>query len=148
MSEINIPKGYGTIFSHMGWQLITANNSKQKKLKDKYGMEFDPDGIGCIDGRKVIACTKKFGNIGDALYVTLKDGKGFHAIIGDFKNENDSHCNEWGHNDGKCVVEFIVNKNGGWKGYNGEKTAVSVLSFLKNNPVVKIKNLQLNYLSK
>ena len=146
MYTIDIPEGYGGEFSHMGWQLITAKDTKQLKLKEKFGMKFDPDGIGCIDGRKVIAVTTKFGKIGDALCVKLENGEEFHAIIGDFKDQNDPDCNEWGHNNGKCVVEFVVDKSTGWLGYGGKKRAVTVLPYLKNNRVIAIENLNKNYL--
>ena len=146
MYTINIPPGLGREYSHMAWQKITRKGSPQLRLKEKFGMPFDPDGIGCIDGRKVIACTPKFGKIGDAVCVKLQNGNEFHAIIGDYKNENDPDCNEWGHNYGKCVVEFVVDIRTGWLGYNGNKRAVTVLPYLKNNPVVKIQNLALNYL--
>lgn len=41
------------------------------------------------------------------------------CIIGDIKNQNDKGCNQWGHNNGECVVEFIVDKDTWYKGGRG-----------------------------
>ena len=64
------------------------------------------------------------------------------AIIGDFKNQNDSNCNQLGHlySDGTqcCVVEFIVDSSK----INNIK---NVFPELKNNPVVTIQRTGRNF---
>ena len=82
----------------------------QKDVYDKWaaaGAQWD-DGIAILDGRYLVACTKKFGNVGDKVDFFLEDGTKIPTIIADIKNENDAGCNEWGHNNGASVLEFEV----------------------------------------
>jgi len=138
-----IPAGYGTAFSYMGWQLITSKSSPQYKLRAKYGMNFDSKGFGKINGRYVVAVTNWYGKVGDTLKIDFAKGQSIDAVIGDIKNQNDPGCNKYGHMNGKCVLEFVINKNGGFTGYNGVKngkTAYTQLPWLKGNRVTKITN--------
>ena len=113
--DLRIPEPYGTVYSYMGWQLITAPSSKQYQLKQQAGMNFDANGFGKIYGRYVIACTTTFGDIGDYIDFTLDNGTVIKTVIGDIKNQNDPGCNIWGHQNGACVIEFVVDKNS-WYG--------------------------------
>lgn len=108
---INLPSGLGTQNSYMGWQCITAPSSTQYKLRQQAGQNFDSNGYGKINGRYTIATTTTYGNVGDYLDVKRSDGSVLKAVIADIKNQNDDRCNKWGHNYGKCVVEFVVDKN-------------------------------------
>lgn len=143
----DIPEPYGDVFTHMGWQLIKSKTSDQYKLKEKYGMNFDENGFGYIkdgNGNKYfsIACTSTFGAVGDQLNVDLKSGDSFRAVIGDIKSQNDKGCNKYGHQNGHCVVEFIVDKDSkDWLGYGGKKVPTKAWSTLKNNRVAKITYL-------
>ena len=148
MTEIKIPDGLGDVFTHMGWQLITNKSSAQYKLREYYGMNFDDDGFGYIydeeeDKRYLaIACTTTFGDVGDKLKVELESGDTFKAVICDIKSQNDEDCNEYGHDDGHCVVEFIVDKDSGeWKGYGGKKVPSRAWPLLRGNRVTKITNI-------
>ena len=38
-----------------------------------------------------------------------KDGSVLKCIIGDIKNQDDAGCNKWGHMNGECIIEFVVN---------------------------------------
>ncbi len=141
-----IPEWLGDVFTHMGWQMITNKRSDQYKLKEKYGMKFDGNGIGYIKDDKntyyAISCTTTFGNVGDKLIVELKSGAKFNAVIADIKSQNDKDCNKYGHEEGHCVVEFVVDKDSGqWKGYGGDKVPSRVLIWLRNNRVTKITNI-------
>ena len=115
-TTIEIPKGLGSVHTYMGWQMITATTSTQYKLREQAGMNFDENGFGIINGRYVIACTTTFGQVGDYIDFYKEDGSVMPCIIGDIKNQNDDGCNQWGHTNGKCIVEFVVNKST-W--YNG-----------------------------
>lgn len=115
LMTIEIPEPYGTEYSYMGWQMITAKNSLQYKLREEAGMNFDEDGFGKIDDRYVIACTTTFGQVGDYIDWELDNGTVIKTVIGDIKNQNDEGCNEWGHRNGLCVVEFVVDKES-WYG--------------------------------
>ncbi|MCP1110260.1 CHAP domain-containing protein [Ohessyouella blattaphilus] len=120
-SSIEVPEPYGTVYSYMGWQTITSPSSSQYKLREAAGMRFDQDGFGIIDGRYVIACTTKFGQVGDYIDWTLANGEVIKTVIGDIKNQRDLGCNEYGHKDGACVVEFVVDKNS-WYGTSKHPT--------------------------
>jgi len=137
-----IPNGLGNVFSHMGWQMITSPSSNQYKLRQKYGQKFNNKGFGVINGMYVVAVTTWYGNVGDVLKVEFANGQKMDAVIGDIKNQNDAGCNKYGHMDGKCVIEFVVDKTGGFGGYNGSKTATSEIPWLKNNRVTKITNVK------
>lgn len=107
---IKIPAGFGSVHTYMGWQTITSVSSTQYILRDKAGMNFDEEGFGKINNRYVIACTTTFGNVGDYVDFYQKDGSVIPCIIGDIKNQNDAGCNKWGHEDGHCIIEFVVDK--------------------------------------
>lgn len=107
---INVPSGLGAIHTYMGWQMITSTTSTQYKLREQAGMNFDEEGFGIINGRYVIACTTTFGQVGDYVDFYQADGSIIPCIIGDIKNQNDAGCNEWGHLDGTCIIEFVVDK--------------------------------------
>ena len=139
-----------SVYSYMNWNKITNKNSEQYKLKKKYE-SYDGKGLADIDGRKVIACLPKFGAIGDEVEVTFKNKVNYwnkisetlFAIIGDFKNINDSNCDNWGHLYGskqRSVVEFIIGNN-----FTGNIKDDHNFPLLKNNPVIKIERTGVRY---
>lgn len=132
---VTIPNKYGTAYTYMGWQTVKNKDSKQYSLREKAGMKFDSEGYAVINGRKVVAVTSKMGSVGDYIDIKLADGSVIPAVVGDIKNTNDKGANEWGHNGGQVVVEFVVDK-GSWYGK-------------KENPhlarTVSITNLGQNY---
>lgn len=112
---IDLPAGLGDVHTYMGWQLITAPDSAQYRLREQAGMAFDDEGFAKIDGRYVVACTSTFGKIGDYIDFYQEDGTVIQAIMGDEKNQSDAGCNEWGHMGGRVVVEFVVDRDS-WYG--------------------------------
>lgn len=122
-SSIIIPPGMGTEHTYMGWQMITDRTSKQYKLREESGQHFDAEGFARIDGRYVIACTTLFGQVGDYVDFYREDGTILKTVIGDIKNPNDIEWNIYGHNNGRCVVEFIVDRNTWYT--NGEGSHVN-----------------------
>ena len=122
-TTINIPSGLGKVHTYMGWQKNTATGSTQYKLREKAGMNFDSEGFGKINGRYVIACTAKYGTVGDYVDFYQEDGSIISCIIGDIKDENDAGCNEWGHQNGTCIVEFVVNKTTWYSGHANPGTS-------------------------
>ncbi len=108
---IKIPAGLGSVHTYMGWQIISSTTSTQYKLREQTGMPFDEEGFGKINGRYVIACTTTFGTVGDYIDFYQEDGTVIPCIIGDIKNQNDSGCTKWGHENGHCIIEFVVNKD-------------------------------------
>ena len=144
-------------YSYMGWERITKKTSPQYFLREKYIEKghpiYDPDGMADIFGRKIIACTNKFGNIGDEVEITFKNsispwrnGNNLFAIIGDFKNQADKNppCDEWGHIYGHqhCVVEFIVQEGS----FHSNRRIVNVFPCLRDNPVIKIERTGVNFI--
>ena len=138
-----------SVYSYMDWSKITDKNSNQYKLKNKYNT-YDSNGLADIKGRKVVACTSTFGNIGDEIEVTFEKGvnyfnsqsKTLFAIIGDFKSQNDSNCDRYGHLYGKnqrSVIEFIVDSS-------KISNIKSTFPGLKNNPVIKIQRTGKSFL--
>ena len=116
---IQIPAGLGQYHTYMGWQLITSTTSTQYKLREQAGMNFDEEGFGIINGRYVIACTTTFGQVGDYIDFYQEDGTVIQCIIGDIKNQSDDGCNEWGHENGQVIVEFVVDYDTWYSGGEG-----------------------------
>ena len=145
-----IPKDKdNSVYSYMNWGKVTNTSSEQYKLKQKYE-NYDSKGLADIDGRKVIACLPKFGSIGDEIEVTFKkkvyywnqiSGTLF-AVIGDYKNQKDKNCDNWGHlyKSQRSVVEFIVGNN-----FRGHIKDINNFPELKDNPVIKIERTGVRY---
>ena len=146
----SIPKDKdNSVYSYMDWKTITNKNYTQYRLKNKYNT-YDSNGLADIKGRKVVACTSTFGSIGDEIEVTFQKGvdyfnkqsKTLFAIIGDFKSQNDSNCDRYGHlygNSQRSVIEFIVDSN--------KITNIkSKFPEIKNNPVIKIERTGVSFL--
>lgn len=110
-TTIVLPDGMGKYFTYMGWQTITSPSSLQYQLREQAGMNFDAEGFGIINNRYVVAVTNTYGSVGDYIDVYQSDGTVFPCIIGDIKNQNDAGCNKWGHQQGKVVIEFVVDKS-------------------------------------
>ncbi len=72
---------------------------------------MEPLTFAVVDNRYVIACTTTYGNIGDYVDFYQEDGTVIPCIIGDFKNQSDAGCNAYGHLDGDCIIEFVVDEN-------------------------------------
>ena len=113
-----VPKGMGTSYTYMGWALIHDWPTRQNYLRKRSGEHYDKNGFAKVNGRYVIACTTTFGKVGDYIDFVLDNGKVIHAIMGDEKNQSDDGCNKWGHDNGRSVVEFVVNKSM-WYGHLG-----------------------------
>lgn len=112
---IDPPSGLGDTHTYMGWQMITCSTSDQYILREtasKNGDKiFNKDGYGMINGRYVVATTSTYGNVGDYIDVYQEDGTVIKCIIGDIKDQNDAGCTKWGHNNGDCIIEFVVDKD-------------------------------------
>lgn len=123
--SITLPPGLGGVFTYMGWQMITSPSSNQYKLREAAGMNFNEEGFGIINGRYVIACTTTYGNVGDYVDFYQSNGNVLNCIIGDIKNQSDAGCNQWGHLNGQCVVEFVVDKNSWYNRKNNVGTSTN-----------------------
>ena len=119
---VEVPEGLGNVHTYMGWQMITAKSSTQYKLREAAGMNFDEEGFGKIGDRYVIACTTTFGNVGDFIDVYMEDGTVLKCVIGDIKSQGDPGCTKWGHNNGDCIIEFVVDKDTWYNNGRGAHT--------------------------
>lgn len=142
---VNIPSGLGKNNSFMGWQIITSPTSTQYKLRQQAGQNFDSNGYGKINGRYTIATTTTYGNVGDYIDVYREDGSVLKAVIADIKNQNDAGCNKWGHQDGNCITEFVVDKDKWYaksdgKSMDGAKIMNSTNPGMNSSAVTKIVN--------
>lgn len=117
--EIILPSGLGSVRTYMGWQCITNTSSQQYKLMQTAGVNFDEEGFGIIGDRYVVATTNTYGNVGDYIDVYQEDGSVLKCVIGDIKNQNDAGCNKWGHLNGTCVLESVVDKNTWYRNGSG-----------------------------
>lgn len=104
-------QGLTNMYTYMGWSTITDPTSLQYQLREDAGENYDSEGFGIIDGRYVIACTERYGGVGDAIDWTLANGNILHTIIGDIKSSSDPNNNGWGHVSGSSIsiIEFVVN---------------------------------------
>lgn len=140
--SIEIPEGMGIYHTYMGWHTITSRTSLQYQLREESGEIYDEEGFVKINGRYVIACTTTFGNVGDYIDFYREDGEVIHAVIGDIKNQNDPGCNEYGHDNGRCVVEYVVSRSW-YPSHANPGTAGCHPEW--NSRVIKAVNLGTNY---
>ena len=138
-TEITVPEGLGNEHTYMGWSKITAVSSMQYKLREQAGENYDSEGFAKINGRYVIACTTTYGKIGDYLDFYQEDGTIIKCIMGDAKNQTDAGCNKWGHKDGNCIVEFVVQTDT-WYNTNHENPGTSTCHPEWNQEIVKVVN--------
>lgn len=115
-----IPDGLGDVYSYSaiwtdGWYLsdgITSTGVAASALQGIWlqwkakGAEADEYGTLTYDGKLLVATTTTYGNVGDNVVFYLDDGTALDCILFDVKRSTDPGCNEWGHNDGHCVLEF------------------------------------------
>lgn len=100
---------YGSWIDYMNWDSITAEGSNQMKLVDTFGRNYDSDGIGTVNGRKTVAVTNLYGNVGDYIDIEFDSGEVMHAIIADIKSSSDHDYTAYGHKNGLGVLELITN---------------------------------------
>ena len=143
-TTVEIPAGMGTYHTYMGWRTITSPTSLQYQLREKSGEHYDSEGFAIIDGRYVIACTTLYGQVGDYIDFQRENGDVIHAVIGDIKNQNDAGCNQYGHANGQCVVEFVVNQSTWYPVHANPGTAGCHPEW--NSRIVKAVNTGYNYL--
>lgn len=125
--EIDVPDSCGdlytiTCYGKPGWFMLNkdftdgewkkvTSGTKQEKVHNEWidkGAKYN-DGVATIDGRWLIACTPKFGTVGDKITFTLADGTELPCIMADEKGADAG--NEWGHENGRCLLELEVDKD-------------------------------------
>lgn len=96
---------------------LWSQGSKQRELYDMWveaGKTYE-DKIATYNGYYLMACSEKFGNIGDRVQFKLENGQIINGIIADAKSKGDSNYCEYGHFYGGVikVLEFEVHKDCG-----------------------------------
>lgn len=71
------------------------------------------NGVCTIDGLYMIAVLEKFGHVGDELLIKTSEGKTLPCVVMDIKRSTDPGANEWGHNEGQCIIETEQYVKGG-----------------------------------
>ena len=95
--------------SYTDWSMVTDTTSDQYKLREESGNHYDEDGIGIVNGRKTVALTQMYGDVGDMVDITFDSGEVMYAIIADIKSSGDEGWTVWGHNNGQVVLELYTN---------------------------------------
>lgn len=110
-----IPVGRGfTVTEYDVFYGRWSNGTTQKYISEIWAQKGKvfTDGIATIDGKLLIACTSKYGSVGDHIQFYLDDGTVLDCIMADEKSSGDSTYTEWGHRygggTGINVVEFEV----------------------------------------
>lgn len=154
--DITIPAPYGdggytvTLYTEKGvfinghdvrWSAGTG----QRRVHDAWvaaGAQWT-DHIATIDGRYLIACTPKYGAVGDQVDFFLDDGTRIPCVIADEKNLSDPGINEWGHDNGHNVLEFEVER--GWWSSHGNPGSSSWMPGWAGKRVASATNLGAAY---
>ena len=127
-----------------GKEMVWASGTAQRTIADKWkekGSVFE-GGVAKIGKCYLVACTNKYGVVGDKIKVTLENGEFFKCIIADIKSSSDSNYSEWGHKNGGStnIIEFEVQRSYALnKGYGN--VALWNPQWNWNSNVVKIENL-------
>lgn len=113
----------GTEDSYEGWQCLTVNKSTavgQATIHTSKNSSYSKNGFGLYNNFYVVAMRDTFGDAGSFIRITYKDKKVLYVVLGDTKSGSDEGANDWGHEEGRCMVEYVVNggktKGNSWKG--------------------------------
>lgn len=139
---VDIPQGngYGKIHTYTVWDKIKWSGKCKELNKFAKTKELlsDSYGIVTIGDYFCGALTTTFGTVGDLMLVIEEDNIVYPVLMFDSKNQNNKGCNAYGHQGGKCMVEFeilsscrksLYGKSGGY------------ISEVLAKPIVKIINL-------
>ena len=134
------PSGLGslhtyTIWDHINWGAgcrTLLNFAKERNsISDSYG-------IVTYGSYFAGATTTTLGTVGDMLLVVETDGYIYPVIIADTKNQHDYGCTSWGHQNGKCMVEFEILSSCRKSLYG---SSGGYISEVINKPIYKVINL-------
>ena len=121
--------------------------SVQRYWQDKWiegGREIT-NGCPTVDGRYLVATTDKYGAMGDQIDFYLDDGTLIPCIRAEAKAEevapwDPNPANEWGHKDGRCILEFQWCNGSGYDQY-GTNPGQNYFEELKGHRVAGWTNL-------
>lgn len=112
-STVQVPDGLGKVVTFEKGDISWAAGTRQREFWNMTDQLFvDSNGMyryGNENGRYVIAMRPKFGGTGGMVDIHFRNNTVLNAILGDEKGEDAG--NEWGHDGGSSMVEFIVKSN-------------------------------------
>lgn len=90
------------------------NGTSQRVVQDAWvdaGCKYDEAGFCRLNDCYLIACTSVFGEVGDHITFYFDDGSSIECVKIDAKAEQEAWydhnpATKWGHDDGRCVLEF------------------------------------------
>lgn len=139
---VNVPQGYGygTLHTYTVWDKIRWGGNCRKLINFAKEQNAISDSYGIVTYGDYFcgALTSTFGKVGDMMLVVEEGNIVYPVIMADTKNQSNRGCNAWGHQYGKCVVEFEILSScrkslyGASGGYVSDALA---------KPIVKVINL-------
>lgn len=139
---VDVPQGYGygTLHTYTVWDRIKWGGDCRRLLNfsKNNNAVSDTYGIVTYGGYFCGALTSTYGKVGDMMLVIEEGNIVYPVIMADTKNQNDRGCNAWGHQYGKCVVEFEVLSSCRKSLYG---TSGGYVSDILAKPIVKVINL-------
>ncbi len=123
---VTVPEGYGTFTSYMEWSMETNPTAQSVRFRNAVGTNFDSYGLGIVTSGTtvyyVVAMTPMWGDVGDTFDIKFENGSVLKAVKGIGKNVATDNGNDWGHNQGACIIECAVKdgfSNGSGNPFNG-----------------------------
>lgn len=139
---VNVPQGYGygTLHTYTPWDKIRWGGNCRKLLNFAKENNAVSDSYGIVTYGSYFcgALTSTYGTVGDMMLVVEEGNIVYPVIMADTKNQNDRGCNKWGHQNGKCIVEFEILSSCRKSLYG---TSGGFISDILAKPIVKIINL-------
>ena len=134
------PKGLGTIHTYTIWNKIRWGGDCKKLINFTKSNNALSDAYGIVKYGEYLAgaTTTTLGQVGDMLRVVQEEGIIYPVIIADIKNQNDKGCTIWGHQNGKCMIEFEILSQCRKSLYG---TSGGYISPLINKPIYKVINI-------
>ena len=107
--------GYGgTVAGRITNPYLFPTGTAQRDVQEAWkraGGTHDSQGFCRLGNCYLVACTSTFGQIGDHVTWVFSDGSTIDSVIVDHKSQqvfefDHNPANVWGHDDGRCVLEF------------------------------------------
>lgn len=134
------PKGLGNIHTYTPWDDIKWGSGCRKLInfvKDNNALSNN-HGIVTYGSYFAGALTSTYGKVGDMMLVVTEDSIVYPVIMADTKSQRDKGCTMWGHQNGKCIVEFEILSSYLTSLYG---TSGGYISDELSKPIVQIINL-------
>lgn len=104
------PAGLGTLHTYTIWDGIRWGGNCRTLINftKEHNALSDSYGIVTYGSYFAGALTSTYGKVGDMMLVIEEGNIVYPVIMADTKNQNDRGCTAWGHQYGKCIVEFEI----------------------------------------